>query len=366
MTHLNLTMKIGILTYHRSHNYGALLQGIALREVLVRAGHQVTFIDYWPAYHRHMYALFSFSWMMSRKGLGGKMRYLKNCIINYKNRKNRKKNFDAFIKENIEPFTSSMYDKYDVIVHGSDQIWRKQPEINTYNPVYFGKHQIISNRKVSYAASMGILPTDEFSKNLVKENLSCLDAISVREESLLALVKELGYPNSVHDLDPTLLLPSDYWVEKFDLRQSSEPYALYYKIQDAFDIKGLRRYVESKGLKLKIIHCKANVADSEVNITTAGPHQFLQMIYGAELVFTSSFHGLAFSLIFCKPFYASFVKNGGRAESLLEAVDLSDRLLKSKTAIPSNLRDIDFKVVNQLLQALRNASLESLDHLINQ
>ena len=359
-------MKIGILTYHRSHNYGALLQGIALREVLVRAGHQVTFIDYWPAYHRHMYALFSFHRMMSRKGLGGKIIYFKNCIVNYKNRKKRKTNFDIFIKENIEPYISSINDNYDVIVHGSDQIWRKQPEINTYNPVYFGKHQIKSNRKVSYAASMGVLPTDEFSRNLVKDNLSCLDTISVREESLLALVKEFGYLNAVHDLDPTLLLPSDYWAGKFDLKLSSERYALYYKIQDSFDTKELRRYVESKGLKLKIIHSKANVADSEVNITTAGPQQFLQMIYGAEMVFTSSFHGLAFSLIFNKPFYASFVKNAGRAGSLLEAVDLLNRLLKPKTAIPSNLCDIDFNVVNQFLHALRNASLESLDHLINQ
>ena len=358
-------MKIGILTYHRSHNYGALLQGIALKEVLVRLGHQVTFIDYWPAYHRHIYALFSFHWMMARKGIRAKISYLKNCIANYKNRKNRKTNFDAFIKENVEPYTSSMDDKYDVIVHGSDQIWRKQPEINTYNPVYFGKHQIKSNWKVSYAASMGILPTDEFSKNLVKEYLSCLDAISVREESLLALVKELGYPNAVHDLDPTLLLPSDYWVTRFDLKQSCERYALYYKIKDSFDTKEVRRYVESKGLKLKVIHSKANVADSEVNITTAGPQQFLQMIYGAEMVFTSSFHGLAFSLIFNKPFYASFVKNAGRAESLLKAVDLSDRLLKPKMAIPSNLRDIDFNAVNQLLQTLRKASQESLDHMIN-
>ena len=359
-------MKIGILTYHRSNNYGALLQGIALREVLSRIGHQVTFIDYWPAYHRHMYALFSVRWMMAHKEFIGKMRYLKNCIVYLKNRKKRKNNFDAFIKENVEPYTSPMDEEYDVIVHGSDQIWRKQPEIHAYNPVYFGKHQIKSNRKISYAASMGILPKDEFDKNLVKGFLQNLDAISVREESLLALVKELGYSNATHDLDPTLLLPSDYWVNKFDLKPSCEHYALYYKIQNSFDINELRRYAESKGLKLKIIHSKANIAESEVNITMAGPQQFLQMIYGAEMVFTSSFHGLAFSLIFNKPFYASFVKKAGRAESLLEAVDLPNRLLKPKDAIPSNFSDIDYNVVNRRLQDLRNASLESLNHLINQ
>ena len=52
-------MKIGILTYHRSHNYGALLQAIALRHKLEQLGHEVYFIDYWPQYHQQIYKLFS-------------------------------------------------------------------------------------------------------------------------------------------------------------------------------------------------------------------------------------------------------------------------------------------------------------------
>ena len=50
-------MKIGILTYHRSHNYGALLQAIATRIVLKKMGHDAYYIDYWPDYHRRMYAI---------------------------------------------------------------------------------------------------------------------------------------------------------------------------------------------------------------------------------------------------------------------------------------------------------------------
>ena len=52
-------MKIGILTYHRSHNYGALLQAIATRIVLKKMGHDAYYIDYWPDYHRRMYAMFN-------------------------------------------------------------------------------------------------------------------------------------------------------------------------------------------------------------------------------------------------------------------------------------------------------------------
>lgn len=359
-----MKMKIGILTYHRSNNYGALLQGIALREVLARAGHDVTFIDYWPAYHRHMYALFSIPWMMSRKGFGGKKSYLKNCIQNYKYRKIRKTNFDVFIKKNIEPYISSINDNYDVIVHGSDQIWRKQPEIYSYNPVYFGKHQIKSKKKISYAASMGVLPNKKADREVVKNYLSNLDCISVRENDLREMVVDLGYPNVSLNLDPTLLLSQEYWVYNFELIKNSQQYAIYYKIQDSFDEAELRQYAKAKGFQLKVIHNQARCAESVEHITTASPLQFLQLIYGASMVFTSSFHGLAFSLIFHKPFYASFTKNEGRAKSLLHQCKLDDHLLVPKSAIPST-DSIDYSSVDFVLDKLRRESIADLKDTIS-
>ena len=50
-------MKIGILTYHRAHNYGAMLQAYALLSYLRNNGHDVEIIDYWPDMHRVQYAL---------------------------------------------------------------------------------------------------------------------------------------------------------------------------------------------------------------------------------------------------------------------------------------------------------------------
>ena len=38
-------MKIGILTYHRAENYGALLQAYALKEYLYTKGYDVAFVD---------------------------------------------------------------------------------------------------------------------------------------------------------------------------------------------------------------------------------------------------------------------------------------------------------------------------------
>ena len=358
-------MKIGILTYHRSHNYGALLQAIALRKVLEDMGHQVTYIDYWPAYHRHMYALFSFSWMMSRMGIKGKIRYLKSSINNRVFHKTRKVKFDKFISEFIVPYLSSVNEPYDVIVHGSDQIWRKQPEINNFNPVYFGKHQIKAKWKISYAASMGILPQNDADKAAIKHYLSNLDCISVRESDLHKFVMDLGYPKVSLNLDPTFLLTKEFWVEHFGLTKNNiPPYALYYKIQDSFDEAELRQYVKSRGFQLKIIHNRARSKESEENITTASPLQFMQLIYGANIVFTSSFHGLAFSLIFHKPFYASFTKNEGRAKSLLHQCKLDDHLLVPKSAIPST-DSIDYSSVDFVLDKLRRESIADLKDTIS-
>lgn len=357
-------MKIGILTYHRSHNYGALLQAIALRKVLADMGHEVTFIDYWPAYHRHMYALFSFA-SLKYRSVRGNLSYIKSCLQNYKYRKERINNFNKFIAEYIEPFLSSMNDSYDLVIHGSDQIWRKQLEIKTYNPIYFGNHDIQTEKKISYAASMGILPDTEKDKIIVKDLLSNLSTISVRELGLKELCKSLGYADTRQDLDPTLLLSHSDWTGMFWLQKTNrvEKYALYYKIMDSFDISSLKRFAASKGLKLKIIYNKAVCKNTDEKITTAEARQFLDLIYNADYVFTSSFHGLVFALLFHKPFFASFTHNSERAGSLLQALHISGRLLNPKSEIPSNVPAIEYDIVDSQLKLLRSSSLNFLSEI---
>ena len=43
-------MKIGILTFHSAHNYGAVIQCYGLQQYLASLGHQVYVIDYRPRY----------------------------------------------------------------------------------------------------------------------------------------------------------------------------------------------------------------------------------------------------------------------------------------------------------------------------
>lgn len=360
-------MKIGILTYHRSHNYGALLQAIALRKVLADMGHEVTFIDYWPDYHRHMYKFFSWKVLQNGDNISNSIKYLKNLLLFPFSRKERINNFNSFIEKNIAPYISSMNDCYDIVVHGSDQIWRKQPEIHAYNPIYFGVHQIKTKCRISYAASMGILPNSNADRQILKSYLSHLDGISAREGELRELVNELGY-NCRQDIDPTLLLTGSDWKNYFHISvkpSNTARYVLYYKLQsDSFDLRKIAEFASSRGLKLKILNSSASRPKSDRNITTANPEQFLELVYNADFVFTSSFHGLVFSILFHKEFLASFSNNSGRAAFLLSKLNLSQRLLLPKSDICQNLIPINYEAVEGCLQSYRQNSWNYLNQLI--
>lgn len=353
-------MRIGILTYHRSHNYGALLQAVALRTVLTNMGHQVSYIDYWPAYHRRMYALFSLKKSFKRHGIINSA-YFKEVFLNIKLRYKRYANFNCFISRYLKPFFSSTKDTYDLIIHGSDQIWRKQPEIKTYNPVYFGKHKIKSLKRISYAASMGILPLNDNDNIVLKDLLSNLSCISVRETRLKEYVESLGFVCRL-DLDPTLLLTGIEWRKQFNIQTTtSKNYILFYDLMPkSFDEQQIYEFSKKNNMEIIKILGKASKKDTDKEMTTVGPDRFLSLICDASFVFTSSFHGLVFSILFKKPFYASFAENSIRAQSLLEAIKLEDKLLVPLSSINNNYVPINYNKVDEILGRLRKTSLDYL------
>lgn len=82
-------MKIGILTFHRAHNYGAVLQAYALKAFLNEMGYNnVSFIDYWPKYHDDVYRLFNIDFFKSLSIID-KIKYIIRYLLMYKRRKKR-------------------------------------------------------------------------------------------------------------------------------------------------------------------------------------------------------------------------------------------------------------------------------------
>lgn len=357
-------MKIGIVTYHRSHNYGALLQAIATRIVLESLGHEAYYVDYWPGYHRRMYALVNekalFQWNLLRSG-----RYLLKLLYTLKNKRLRRTNMNCFIAQYIEPYCKPETERFDAIVYGSDQIWRKQREGVGYNPIYFGQNDFCSNRHVSYAASMGILPKNATDTVQLRELLSHLDRISVREENLKDYLVSIGIPDVHVSLDPTLLLMSEQWDGVFNsvngkqIGVTREKYILFYDLMpNSFRHSEIVRYAYEKHCKLKVLYGRSIHRETADRICTASPKGFVDLIRNAEFVFTSSFHGLVFSIIYEKPFLASFALNAGRAESILQQLGLSDRLAKPMGELSIDNYTIDYKAVKERLKAMRTESIQ--------
>lgn len=358
-------MKIGILTYHRTLNYGACLQAVATRVALEKMGHNAYYVDYWPEYHQGKYQIFSWNKFCSLS-IRAKLKYLFDTARYYKYRKQRIDNFQAFFDKYIIPFCRPENDDFDSIVYGSDQIWRKHRELDAYNPVYFGDNRLCTRKHIAYSASMGILPTNDEDKSTIKKLLSHFDKIAVREQDLKNMLEELGYDDVFLSIDPTLLLHSTDWDEVIEpLPAPKKKYVLVYGIGNAcFDMAEIKKYAASKGCIVKVLSGTATAADTEMLITTADPVQFLTLIRNAECIFTSSFHGLAFSIIYHKEFYASYVKNSNRAETLLSSLEIQDRLIEPFSTITYK-GSIDYQRVDNRLKELQSLSLSYLSTSIS-
>lgn len=354
-------MKIGILTYHRSHNYGALLQAVATRIVLQKMGHDVSYVDYFPPYHKKMYSFFIWE---NFRGLNfkGKFLYILCRIKEYPFRKKRFDNFVSFINKEIEPYCKPLSEQYDIVVYGSDQIWRIQDELGDFNPIYFGAGELCATKHISYAASMGVMELSDKQKWRLKDLVGHLDSISVREKSLKSLLESMGVKNVCQTLDPTLLLTAEEWERIIPSNLITEKgYVLLYDlIKGSFDVGAVKKFASERNLKVIELVGIANRRNSKVLRTTDGPYQFLNLVRNADFVFTSSFHGLVFSLIFNKQFFAAYKKNKSRAESLLTLLGLKDHLIESGLSQLPYYNNINYPIVNEAILKNSECSLQFL------
>lgn len=210
-------IKIGILTYHRSINYGAVIQAYALScRISEIADVQVEIIDYMSKKMDIYYKLFTIY-----RGKNGLLR-LGDRITMYKAFSNSMINLpltkDRLISDNIFQFFNFIKDRYDVIVVGSDAVWNYEKR-GLPNPYFLtGK---TNARKVSFAASCNGIHYDSLNSEklaILRDAFSCFEYIGVRDILTKRVVADaMGFEKAVHNCDPTLLLDfeKDGLGEKF-------------------------------------------------------------------------------------------------------------------------------------------------------
>lgn len=319
-------MNIGICTVHYAHNFGAMLQGYALKSYLESLGHHVCMVDrrrmskiQWsprriePPYWKSilLYPKYLIKW------------YLPAFLPTYQ----RYKNFERFLDRHLNNSIFSKRDMIDAVIFGSDQIWSK---FNYgFNEVWWGK-TIHDVEKISYAASMGVIDITEEDEQFIREALSDFQAISVRESSLRNILKIKNLApgkDIVKVLDPVFLLNQEDWESITPKRIVKNDYLLFYDFQVDKNTTALVKRI-AKDKNLEIVRLTNGVYMKNEGMTyfpSAGPEEFLSLMRYASFVVSSSFHGTAFAILNKKPFLARQVWNKDRVMDLLLSLGLERR-----------------------------------------
>ncbi len=338
-------MRIGILTFHRAHNYGALLQAYALKTYLESWGHVVGYVDYMPQWHADEYSVWNKT-AFQKKSMVDKIKYIILWILTLGRKTKRYNNFQRFITQYMHLTPEAKYvqspikleEKYDYIVMGSDQIWRNWIVTNQYigfDPIYYGEKIAPKTKYIAYAVSMGIINYNKQEKQFLQRILGNFEQIAVREEALQNELHLLGYESTLV-ADPTFLLTKEQWNAILpQQRYKKEKYVLFYHLLASDHASKLAEKI-AKELNCELMTIRAGVplAPAKNEVQTAGPIEFLQMLRDAEFIVATSFHGTAFSVIFEKPFYTlGLGENSNRVVSLLRQINLQDRYLSDSQTI---------------------------------
>ena len=352
-------MKIGILTFHCAHNYGAVLQAYGLQEYLKSKGHEVHIIDYRPRYLTKVYHKSGIRCWIS-KSLVRTCKKLLNEPFLMKTRAKRWDNFDRFINErfNLAPFDEQGSDGYDAVIVGSDQIWNPRITGGKFDKVFFGKGT--AGRILAYAASSRFKELTDKERQFFQESLKGIDAISVREDSLRHLLQPLTEKKIETAIDPTLLAGCSAFNPIACKPDTKRPYVFIYNIDPQETTHEMARRI-AKQIDGDVFELTASLAshkqaDGIKRVDDISPEQLLGYIRYATCVITTSFHGTALSLLFQRPFYAVRQKSNAdlRVESLLEKIGLTDHFI-NKDERPDFL-PIDYATINERIEAERTVS----------
>lgn len=363
-------MKIGILTFHRAHNYGAILQCYALQEYLKQEGHHVEVLDYCPQFVSDTYAVWKY-WRFIARNPFVMLKKIWNELLIFPHRVIRHYSFNKFIEKelnlSLKVRNLLIPSSYDIYVIGSDQVWNSKIT-KGFDKIYFGYWGFNkgSKRIISYAASMEATTLSRESEIFFEKALENFDAISVRESKMQELLQPLTKKKINIVLDPTLLVNNSIWHKIAEMPRCKRKYVLVYQVQQDEN-------------SLRIAHSIAKQIDAEVFeivawlqspfkrnvIQCASPKDFLGWIKYASCIITTSFHGTAFSIIFNKPFYCLELGMGwdNRSLFLLENTGLKNRMIDKKCS-PS-FQDINYDIVNKRLVDMREDSIKYISASTN-
>lgn len=361
-------MKISVITLHTVSNYGSALQTYAAQNILSQLGYEVEFVDYWRKNNFGEGAvdetlesarMQQYKKIWDRNGL---TRTLVRIPLRYMLYRKRKPMMDFIHKRvNLTPHPYYSIEELlqdaptgDVYVTGSDQVWNSIWNQGIERP-YFLDYAPEGKKRIAFSSSIG---RTEFPPEEVEETVALLKqyhAISVREESAVALLGQYGIPAQLL-LDPTLMMSREQWASIVKKPREKRPYLLIYQLNrnremDEFAV-ALAKQKQWSIVRIRLSYpVKQPLGKCVVSPSV---EELLGYIMNAQCVLTDSFHGTAFSLNLGTDFISVLPQRfGTRIESILNLTNTKQRLLRDYQDLAIADREIDKKQVREILDRER-------------
>ena len=369
-------MRVAILTLPLHTNYGQILQCYALQTYLQKIGHQVEVLDD-ALYTREYYLKIPFIYF---KRAILKVFFRKKIDIwtlpYQKVRLNTQRFIDLYIhRREVRSWSSTFLKKYDAYIVGSDQVWRPKYFISdrrqAMDLAFLSFVPSDTKIKISYAASFG---TDSIEytigqKDSCRKCIKDFVAVSVREDSAIALCQDLFDVKAKHVIDPTMLLLQDDYVKLFeaaDVEQHKGELLVYLLDEEDYITNFVNDVMLKTGMTLNYLSMDDTKYNTDTFNVKPSVEQWLRGFYDASFIVTDSFHGCVFSILYNKPF-AVFVnekRGASRIKSLLRKFDLLNQMVTGEKKHDYNsLINIDWKRVNLILSRERQIAKDFLEIL---
>ncbi len=317
-------MKIVVSTFNNSkNNYGALFQSCGLSSFLTKLNHDVSHVTVEQRKQRRQ------SKVVIAKTLLKKVLLLPHA----RGFKLREQKFRKFARETQNQIVYKTQEELfenppvaDVYLSGSDQVW---------NPVAMHEDLFLAyapkgSKKISYAASMG-------SENIPKENkarfaelIGEFETISVREDTVVDIVKPFTDHTVYQHIDPVFLKTRSEWeeletpYENLKFQKYILAYIIEWNAEFNAQLKELKARTKLPVVSINLGNIKKVCADQV--LYDVSPNEFLYLLHHAEMMIATSFHGVAMSVVFNKPFVPFVGTNmPTRIQSLMRHFDIDVR-----------------------------------------
>ena len=383
---------IGLILAHTGSSYGMNLQAYATQYLLERMGFETEIIRTKSRFPQGVVivpGLFQHLFVQFRRKQN-KKQHNKNRLtdeLHIRNNQLRVLAAQNFRKEKLHNYSPILdyqalrkyASKYDAVVIGSDQCWLPGFSFSYLNTMNFVPAGV---KRISYATSLGVSHYPKYCYYSAQKAWKKIDYLSVREQSGANIIKEVcGNDIQVQVvLDPTYLISKEEWEEMIPpSRLIDGHYILSFMLgYDDSQKEFIRDYAQKKGIKL--VSILSNESSSALDtqyadetIIGASPAEFVNYIRFADCVFTDSFHGIAFSIINQKNFYAFYPKRdfakgknsrNTRIDHILNTFNLSNRLIVNHIRDEEDIH-INYGVVGSILSEKKQQSIDFLKNALS-